>query len=118
MRKLLLLLALTFLAQSCFSYKDYNTSPGNMVAGRKYKIQRNNKYEKVVVKSVNDSTVIVSKGSKEKTIALSEITKVKTRKFSTVKTIVLVPATAALIAGIFIISYNGPNVQVGGFTPP
>lgn len=118
MSKFLLLLALTFLAQSCFSYKDYNTSPGNMEAGRKYKIQRNNKSEKVVVRSINDSTAIVSKGSHEKTILLSEITKVKTRKFSTVKTIALVPATAALIAGIFIIGYDGPNVQVGSFTPP
>ena len=117
MRKLIFLLALAFLVQSCFSYR-IDTKPNEMIVGKRYKIQRGNKSSKILVKSINDSTVLVMKNWKEKQIPLNEITQAKKRKFSVIKTIAL-PTTIAVVAvGIFALSYSGPSVGFDGFTLP
>ena len=117
MRKLFLLVAISFLLQSCFSYR-IDTKPNEMIVGKKYKIQRGNKSSKVLVKSINDSTVVVKKNWEEKQIPLKEITQAKKRKFSVIKTIAL-PTTIAVVAvGIFALTYSGPSVGFDGFTLP
>ena len=117
MRKLIFLLALAFLVQSCFSYR-IDTKPNEMIVGKRYKIQRGNKSSKILVKSINDSTVLVMKNWKEEQIPLKEITEMKKRKFSVIKTIAL-PTTIAVVAvGIFALSYSGPSVGFDGFTLP
>lgn len=91
-------------------------SPDKMTIGKTYKIQRNNKYQKVIVKSINDSTAVVSKRGEEENIPLAEITKVKSRKFSIVKTIVLPMTVAAAVTGLMILSYDGPTLGTIGWS--
>ena len=117
MRKLFLLVAISFLLQSCFSYR-IDTKPNEMIVGKKYKIQRGNKSSKVLVKSINDSTVVVMKNWEEKQIPLKEITQAKKRKFSVIKTIAL-PTTIAVVAvGIFALTYSQPSFDFGPINPP
>jgi hypothetical protein len=113
MRKLFPFLAIAFLFQSCFTYKSSDLTPDKMTAGKTYKIQRNNKYEKVTINRITDSSAIVTQRFEEKSIPLSEITKVKTRKFSMAKTVVYPIAAVAVVTGIFVLTYDGPEVMGG-----
>lgn len=83
-----------------------------MAIGEKYKIKRNHKICKVVLKSISGSSIVVMKNWKEQQIPLKEITNIRKRKFSIVKTIVLPPIVAATIVALFIIS-NPVEVRTG-----
>lgn len=98
MKKIFYLLSIFFLMSSCFSYIQTNISPSQMVAGKKYKIELNNKFKKVTIRNVNDSTAIVSNGVNTEQIQLKDIRTIQTRKFSVVKTLVLVPVTLTTVA--------------------
>ena len=110
MKKIFFVLGIAFLLQSCFSYKRIALEPSKMVSGQKYKIEQNHKFSKVTFNRISDSSIIVSKYWKEEQIPLKEITGIKRRKFSVVKTIALVPATAASAVLIFAISYTKINL--------
>lgn len=111
MRKLFLLLAIAFLFQSCFSYRQADSNPDNVVVGEKYKIEHNKKTSKATIKSITDTTlVVVMTNWKEKQIPRKDITKLRKRKFSIVKTIVLPIVVIAGITGVFALSYDGPEV--------
>ena len=118
MRKIVLLLATTFLLQSCFSYKQMETNPSKMVIGKKYKIEQNHKFSRVVLKSISDSSIIVSKNWKEQQIPLKEITSIRKRKFSIIKTISLVPITVVSIVLIYVIANPNIGAGFGGFQFP
>jgi len=110
MRRLLLFLAIVFSFQSCFTYRISDLSPDKMNSGEKYKILRNNKYEKVKIKQITDNYAIIElKYGKQKNIPLAEITKVRKRKFSIIKTVALPTTVAVGIAGLFALTYKGPN---------
>ena len=114
MRKLFLLVSIVLLFQSCFTYRKIDNEPSKMVEGRKYKIDYNHKSKIVVFKRLNDSMAIVSRKGSERQIALKDITRIKERKFSIIKTVVLVPATMLAMAGLFALTYSGP--QIGEIT--
>ncbi len=104
MKKLLLVLSISFLLQSCFSYKEASRDPTQMVLGEKYKIRTNQTVFKVVLISVSDGLLVVQKNKNELQIPLQEITSLKKRKFSLVKTISIIPLTAIGITAVFIIA--------------
>lgn len=109
---------MVILLQSCFSYKPVEVNPKTMVIGQIYKIERNHKTSKVTYVSNADSAIVVSKNGKEERIAVKDITKARQRKFSTLKTIALVPAILAVITLIIILTYDGPNVNLDGLNSP
>ena len=117
MRKLFLLVAISFLLQSCFSYR-IDTKPNEMIVGKKFKIQRGNKFSKVLVKSISDSSVVVTKGWNDEQIPLKEITQAKKRKFSVIKTIALPTTIAVVTVGIFALTYSAPSFDFGPINPP
>jgi hypothetical protein len=114
MRKLFLLLTITFLFQSCFSYR-HQANPGSMVIGEKYKIERNHKTRKFFYARTTDSALVVSKPryGKEQQIPLNEITGIRKRKFSIIKTIALVPAAAASLVVLVLIANPSPVSGMG-----
>lgn len=91
-------------------------NPQKMVIGEKYKIKRNNKIAKVVLKSISDSSIVVMKNWKEQQIPLKEITNMKKRKFSIVKTIALIPIAAVTLAIVFVLS-DPIKINVGSPSP-
>ena len=113
MRKLFLLLTITFLLQSCFTYKQMDVDPSKMVVDQKYKIERNHKVSKVIFKRVSDSSIVVLKRWKEQQIPLKEISNIRKRKFSIVKTIALIPITTVGLIIVFVV-FN-PNLLNYGF---
>lgn len=119
MRIALFLSAILFLFQSCYTYKSFDNSPDRMIVGKTYKIQRNGskKFEKITIKGFSDSSAVVTQRFEAKKIPLSEISKVKSRKFSVVKTVLYPVAAVTAIAGLFALTYNGPQVS-GSFTMP
>lgn len=105
MKKIFLLLAMLVLLQSCFSYKAMDNDPSKMEEGKTYKIERNNKYSKVIFHSVKDSTIVVTKDFEKHQIPVNDITNIKKRKFSIIKTVGLPLTIAASITGLFILTY-------------
>lgn len=103
MKKIILLLALLFLFQSCFSYKAMENDPTKMEAGKTYKIERNHKYSKVVFHSIKDSTILVNEKFEEKQIPINDITNIKKRNFSIIKTVAYPLAVIAVLSGMYII---------------
>ncbi|MGL2965528.1 hypothetical protein [Flavobacterium sp. XGLA_31] len=119
MKKLFLLLAIAFLFQSCFSYKKMENDPLKMEPGKKYKIERNNKNYKVTFDSLTDKSILITRKNRTKEeIPINEITSIRKRKFSIGKTVALPVTIAATVTGIFILTYDGPNINLDGFTMP
>ena len=106
MRKIFLGIALLILLQSCFSYKAMENDPTKMETGKTYKIERNQKYTKVVFHNVKDNTIIVSEDFEEKQIPINDITAIKKRKFSVVKTVGLPLSIVVGLVGLFALSFN------------
>lgn len=103
MRKLCSLLAITFLLQSCFSYRQVDSNPDNAVVGEKYKIEHKNITSKATIKSITDtSLVVVMTNSKEKQIPRKDITKLRKRKFSIVKTAALPVVVVVGLTTLFV----------------
>ena len=108
MKKLsLLLLLLSILFQSCYSYKtvDYN----NIAIEKKQKVEvlmLNKTSVKGQLVSKNDKTMILETKDRQGTIAIEEIRDVKVRKFSFLKSAgltVLIPVAAYLTLGIILV---------------
>lgn len=106
MRKLFLVFTITFSFQSCFSYKQFDGTPDKMVAGKEYKIEQNNKYQRVHVESITATDVTLWTATTKKTIPLSEITNVQSRKFSVVKTVALPVSIVAGLVGLAVIAWQ------------
>lgn len=102
MKKICLLIAVTLLLQSCYSYKRVEVNPKTMAIGQVYKIQRNHKISKVIYTSAADSAIVVLNNKVAERIPLKDITQARERKFSLVKTLVWVPVTIIGITVLFI----------------
>lgn len=67
MKKIIVfLIAISFLFQSCYSYKSINPTTAYLKNGRIYKIKQQTGFEKVKLKSFTDSTMTVINGKIEK----------------------------------------------------
>ncbi len=103
---ILYIVLLSFLLQSCFSYKTVDKN-SEFVMGKKYNIKQANKYEKVRLLSSTDSTITVNNAKKtENTIAKNDIKKIKKRHFSIIKT-ALLPVGIAVGGVVIIVAFGG-----------
>lgn len=106
MRNTYLLVILSFLCQSCFTYKATNNNPYQLEAGKTYQVKHNNKCSKVVFYTVNDSNMQVVEQFEKKEIPIKDITDIKKRKFSIVKTVGLPLSIVTGLVGLFALTYN------------
>jgi hypothetical protein len=91
--KTIILIAISLLLQSCYSYKVIDKN-SNLTIGKKYKIKQANKYEKVRLLASTDSTLIVIDNKEiETTITKKDIRVIKKGHFSFTK-------SAALYIGV------------------
>jgi hypothetical protein len=112
MRKSIIhILLLSFLLQSCYSYRVIDKN-SKLAIGKKYKVKQLNKYEKVRLLSITDTTIIVSNNkNSQNTIDLNDIKIIKKRHFSVTKT-VLLPIGIVIVGVGTIIAVDGSH-----FTP-
>lgn len=103
---MIILIAISFLLQSCYSYKLIDVQKTPLIAEKKYKIIQSSKYENVRLLSSTDSTIVVSNlKNVQNTISIKDIKIIKKRKFSVAKTSVLV--ITSLLGGAIIIVADG-----------
>lgn len=94
----LTILLFCLLLQSCYSYRTIDLNKTKLVENKKYKIKTTDKFIKVRLIDLNDSTAVFKNGKNQNEIAISDLKAVKVRKFSVVKTVAIVPSLI-LIAG-------------------
>lgn len=115
MRKSVVLIVISVLFQSCFSYKAVENKSSEYQVGKFYKIKQKEEYEKVKIISTNDSILVVNHNFEEKEVAIKTITKVKKRKFSYFKTLILPPVT---FIAIIAIAASSIQVKTGRIQSP
>ena len=109
MKNAISLLIVCLLLQSCTSFQKVALDEKSFKIGEKYKIKQGGKYFKGKLKAIGESEFTFGSIGKEKTIALSDMEELKQRKFSLVKTAIIVPISLALAV---IITYGlGPDMN-------
>ena len=98
------LIIISFLFQSCYTYKTIDLKESSLVVGKNYKIRQDTKFVKSKLELVNDSTITVKEGKFRKDIPISKIKEIKVSKFSTLKTVGLVLGIGLVIVGVVGIS--------------
>lgn len=108
MVKIACVLSILMLFNSCYTYQQLNIANPNYIVGKRYEIRMGDRQmEKVVVKAVTDSTLVVVQDKTEITIQKSLITESRMQKYSVGKTIVASALGAFLIiATIGMISWS------------
>lgn len=109
-KQILLYLSCIFLFQSCYSYREIDKNNNSKKIGNTYSVRINKSNYKGKLLVFNDSIVTLKKGVTEKEFKISEISKFKQRKFSVVKTILLPIGISAAIVGLFLATYDGPQI--------
>ena len=74
-KSIFVLITLSLLLQSCYSYRNSNPTNSYLAVGRTYKIKQGKNFEKVKLKSFTDSTVTVANGKSEIEIPKADIKK-------------------------------------------
>lgn len=115
MRKIIAIISISLLFQSCFSYKAVENKSSEYEVGKHYKIQHDNKTKKVTIVSKTDSLLVVNHKFQEEAIGIDQIEKIQRRKFSYFKTFILPPVTMALLIGVLA---TGVKVKTGGISSP
>ncbi len=90
MKNIFILIIASFIVTSCYSYKPTTISPQEMIVGKRYLIDTNDKREiRGYVASVNENSVTIQKNkkSKQKDVDFNKVKNIETSKFSTGKTI-------------------------------
>jgi uncharacterized ubiquitin-like protein YukD len=108
MVKIACVLSILMLFNSCYTYQQLNTADFDYMVGKRYEIRMGDReMEKVLIKAVTDSTLVVVQDKTEMTIQKSMITESRMRKYSVGKTIVASALGAlVVIATIGIISWS------------
>lgn len=114
---ILSLITISFLFQSCYTYRAIDLKDTTLFINRNYKIKQADQSEKVKLLLVNDSSLIVLKNNTQKTIQVSKIKEIKEEKFSTLKTIGLV-ASLSLVTIVIIGAAVMSDFTIGDFTIP
>ncbi|SHG50719.1 hypothetical protein SAMN05443549_104268 [Flavobacterium fluvii] len=94
------LIVISFLFQSCYTYRTIDLKDSSLVVGKNYKIRQDAKFAKSKMVLVNDSTITVEEGSIQKEIPISEISEIKEGEFSTLKTVGLVLGIGLVVLGV------------------
>lgn len=110
------LLAISFLFQSCYTYRTIDLKDTAVIVGKNYKIRQDTKFVKSKIEAVNDSTITVAEGNAVKDILMSEIKEMKESKFSTLKTVGLVLGIG-LVAAIIVVAIDLGNGFDFGYVP-
>lgn len=110
------LLAISFLFQSCYTYRAIDLKDTPLIVGKNYKIRQDTKFVKSKLESVNDSTITVAKGDVVKDISISDIKEIKESKFSTLKTVGLVLGSGLVVLGVIEVIALG-NLDFSGTIP-
>lgn len=100
MKKRLLLLVISIVLQSCFSYKVVENNSSQYEIGKSYRVKQGKKDDIIRITSKTDSTLVVWSKFETKTVAIDEISKVEKRKFSIVKTVLYPAFWIAVFVGL------------------
>lgn len=84
---ILYLLVVSFMLQSCYTYKAVSIKETPLIVGKNYKIREVDKFVKSKLQSANDSVITVMEGNVQKNIYTANIKEIKVQKFSTLKTV-------------------------------
>lgn len=96
---ILYLLVVSFLLQSCYTYKATSIKETPLLVGKNYKIRQDDKFVKSKLKTVTDSVITVMEGKVEKDIYVNKIKEIKVQKFSVLKTVGLTLGIIAVVGG-------------------
>ena len=109
MKKIVYLLSVTILLQSCYSYRNIEINSNEFETKGTYKLKVAGKEKKLKILSFNDSTLTVKSKNTVNEIKKSEIQSLKKRKFSVEKTIAIIAPIVLIGIGISLIpdwNYN------------
>ncbi|WP_394759882.1 hypothetical protein [Flavobacterium sp.] len=100
-KSIIYIFLISFLLQSCYSYKNIDLNKTPLLVGKKYKIKKDNKFVKASLVVLNDSIANFKMGREEKQISLVEIKEIKVRKVDPVKitSLVVFPLLIVLLIG-------------------
>ena len=115
MKKIIALIIIGILLQSCFSYKAVENTSSQYEVGKSYKLKQHKKSEVVKIISKTDSTLIVNHKFVEKKISLNAISKVERRKFSVIKTVLL---PVVILGVLVVIAASAVTVKTGPIQSP
>ena len=101
-----IIIILSFLLHSCMSYKAIDLQQDSFKVGKIYKIKQEDKFEKVFLKKVNDSSLTVLINKNEKQILITDIKEIKMQKFSILKSIGLLAGTIGTLTLVSLISLS------------
>jgi hypothetical protein len=120
MKKVIALLVLiSFLLQSCYSYKTIDKNITSNKVGKIYKIKFDDIQYKGKLIAFNDSIATFKVGKSEMAFKTSEINILKERKLSALKTIGF--STTMLVVGtvgLFVATYDGPQINMNNLNSP
>ena len=108
--RIVYLLIVSFLLQSCYTYKDVDLKKTQLIVGENYKIREVDKFVKSKLQSANDSVITVMEGNVQKDIYTANIKEIKVQKFSTLKTVGL---TVGITLSLLLLS-GGALAASGG----
>jgi hypothetical protein len=97
---ILYLIIISFLFQSCYTYRTIDLKDSSLVVGKNYKIRQDIKFVKSKLELVNDSTITVMEGNIHNDIPISKIKEIKESKFSALKTVGLVLGIGLVLVGV------------------
>lgn len=106
MRKTIILVILSVLLSSCYSYKNVQHLPSE--SGGIYKItEKNESINKIKIIEIRQDSLVVLKNGQQSTIANSDFTNLKKRKFSPVKTVALYVGVSVVVGTAIIVAVLG-----------
>lgn len=105
MKKIIVLVGIGILLQSCFSYKAVENTSSQYEIGKSYRIQQGNNVDVVRIKTKTDSTLVVDNKFQEQEYPLESISKMERRKFSIIKTVALPVSVIAALVLLFALAY-------------
>ncbi len=79
------LIVISFLFQSCYTYRAIDLKDTSLVVGKNYKIRQDTKFVKAKLETVNDSVITVLESKTYKDIPISKINEFKVSKILTLK---------------------------------
>jgi hypothetical protein len=108
---------ISFLFQSCYTYKAIDLKETQLIVGKNYQIRQNTKFTKAELKAANDSTITFVIKNHEVNVPTAKIKEIKVQKFSTLKTIGFI-LSVGVVAVVIIGAIEMSDFELGGFTFP
>lgn len=107
------LIVISFLFQSCYTYRTIDLKDTSLVVGKHYKIRQDTKFVKSKLNAVNDSTITVLEDYTYKSISIAKIKEIQEGKISTLKTVGLILGVGLVVVGIIgVIEVNNMSYDI------